>query len=60
MTDKPTFTVAKLAKRWECSETVIRGMIEREELQSFRIGTLIRIPVAAVHQIESGESVLSR
>jgi len=49
---RPTFTVASLARRWECSQSAIRGMIEREELQSFRIGALIRIPVVAVEALE--------
>ena len=52
MSDRPTFTVAALAQRWECSETAVRRMIKREELQSFRIGALIRIPLAAVEAHE--------
>lgn len=49
--DKP-FTVASLADRWECSEGAIRARIRNGELQTFRIGTLIRIPVSEVERIE--------
>lgn len=46
------FTVPALAQRWECSEGLVRKMIERGELSSFRLGTLIRIPAAEVAKIE--------
>lgn len=46
------FTVPTLAERWECSEGLIRKMIERGELHSFRIGVLIRIPADEVARIE--------
>lgn len=49
--DKP-FTVPTLAERWECSEGLVRKMIERGELRSFRIGALIRIPADEVERIE--------
>lgn len=49
--EKP-FTVSSLASRWECSEGLIRKMIERNELQSFRIGNLIRIPADEVGRLE--------
>jgi excisionase family DNA binding protein len=49
--EKP-FTVPTLAGRWECSEGLIRKMIERGELRSFRIGALIRIPADEVERIE--------
>jgi excisionase family DNA binding protein len=49
--DRP-FTVPSLAARWECSEGLIRKMIERGELHSFRIGALIRVPAAEVERIE--------
>lgn len=46
------FTVPSLAARWECSEGLIRKMIERGELNSFRIGVLIRVPADEVERIE--------
>ena len=46
------FTVAKLAARWDCSETAIRAMIDRKELASFRIGIALRIPASEVERIE--------
>lgn len=51
MTARP-FTVPSLAERWECSEGLIRKMIDRGELQAFRIGILIRIPADEVGRIE--------
>jgi excisionase family DNA binding protein len=48
----PPFTVPTLASRWECSEGLIRKMIDRGELRSFRIGALIRIPAGEVERIE--------
>src|SRR5690606_20002218 len=50
--DERPFTVPTLAARWECSEGLIRKMIERGELRSFRIGVLIRIPADEVTRIE--------
>src|SRR3546814_6396637 len=49
--EKP-FTVPNLAARWECSEGLIRKMIDRGELRSFRLGVLIRIPADEVERIE--------
>lgn len=51
MTARP-FTVPNLATRWECSEGLIRKMIERGQLRSFRLGVLIRIPADEVERIE--------
>ena len=50
--DDPPFTVPTLAARWGCSEGLIRKMIERGELSSFRLGTLIRVPAHEVAKIE--------
>ncbi|MDK2756423.1 MAG: hypothetical protein KYX66_06775 [Blastomonas fulva] len=49
---RPPFSVRSLADRWECSEGLIRKMIRNGTLQSFTIGTLIRIPVSEVERIE--------
>tara|TARA_R100001530_G_scaffold50823_1_gene37754 strand:+ start:89 stop:445 length:357 start_codon:yes stop_codon:yes gene_type:complete len=49
--DRP-FTVPALAERWDCSEGLVRKMIERGELSSFRLGVLIRIPASEVAKIE--------
>ena len=46
------FTVPALAARWGCSEGLIRKMIERGELSSFRLGVLIRVPASEVAKIE--------
>lgn len=46
------FSVPSLAARWDCSEGLIRKMIDRGELQSFRLGVLIRVPAAEVERVE--------
>ena len=50
-TERP-FTVPTLAARWECSEGLVRKMIERGELSAFRLGVLIRIPASEVAKVE--------
>lgn len=56
--EKP-FTVPNLAHRWECSEGLIRKMIDRGELRSFRLGVLIRVPVEEVERIECQSLIAS-
>jgi excisionase family DNA binding protein len=51
--DRPVHSVRTLAERWQCSEGLIRSMIARGELQSFRHGNLIRITAEAVASVES-------
>lgn len=46
------FTVASLAREWECSEGVIRKLVAAGTLRHFRIGTLIRIPADEVARFE--------
>jgi excisionase family DNA binding protein len=46
------FTVASLARQWECSEGVIRKLIGKGQLRAFRIGVLIRIPADEVERFE--------
>lgn len=46
------FTIATLAREWECSEGVIRKLVASGALGSFRIGTLIRIPADEVQRFE--------
>lgn len=48
----PPFTVRSLAERWHCSEGVVRKAIDDGRLNPFRIGVLIRIPVAEVERFE--------
>ena len=50
--ERKPYTVPSLAARWECSEGLIRKMIERGELHSFRLGVLIRVPADEVERIE--------
>jgi excisionase family DNA binding protein len=46
------FTVPSLAERWGCSTGLVRKMIDRGQLRSFRIGALIRIPADEVERVE--------
>lgn len=48
----PPFTVPNLAARWDCSEGLVRKMIDRGELRSFRLGVLIRVPAEEVERVE--------
>jgi excisionase family DNA binding protein len=50
--NSPPFTVDSLAERWGCSPGAIRNRIRTGEIQSFRIGTLIRIPANEVERVE--------
>ena len=52
MNDPPPFSVAKLAQRWDCSEGLVRKLIEKTELSAFRVGTLIRIRALEVERYE--------
>lgn len=46
------YTVASLAREWECSEGVIRKLVASGALRSFRVGILIRIPAEEVQRFE--------
>lgn len=46
------YTVATLAREWECSEGVIRKLIADNRLAHFRVGILIRIPAEEVRRFE--------
>jgi excisionase family DNA binding protein len=46
-------TVAQVAARWQCSGQTVRNMIERKRLGALRLGTVYRIPIAAVEQAEA-------
>ena len=46
------FTVASLAREWECSPGAIRKLVASGALRCFRIGTLIRIPAEEVQRFE--------
>jgi excisionase family DNA binding protein len=49
----PVFSVRTLADHWQCSTGLIRSMIARGELKSFRYGNLIRINAEAVAEVEA-------
>ena len=54
MTDAPAcYRVANLARRWDCSPGKIRAMIADGRLPCLRLGTMIRIPAAAVEALET-------
>ncbi|WP_376743122.1 excisionase family DNA-binding protein [Paradevosia shaoguanensis] len=49
----PPFTVEALAERWECSGQHIRDLVAQGKIGAFRVGRLIRIPVAEVIAFEA-------
>lgn len=47
------FTIEALAERWECNHQVIRKLIDKGDLKSFRVGAkLIRISTDEVERYE--------
>ena len=48
------FTPKTLAERWACSPGHIYNMIATRKLQSFRVGSLVRISVEEVLRWENG------
>lgn len=51
--DVRPYSIAQLADRWGCSDSMIRKLINQGQLQTFRIGTLFRIAAAEVARIEA-------
>ncbi len=51
--DREVYSPRTLAQRWDCSPGLIRSMIARGELKSFRHGNLIRISREAVEEVEA-------
>ena len=53
--ERAAWTPRQLAERWECSERHVRNLINRGELQFFRLGgKLVRIPHSGVEAFEQG------
>lgn len=50
---KRPYSPETLAERWGCSAEKIRQMCRRGEIESFKLGKLIRIPAAEVERIET-------
>lgn len=50
--DVRPYSIAQLADRWGCSDSMIRKLIKNGELQCFRIGVLMRIAAAEVERFE--------
>ncbi len=46
------YTVASLAREWDCSQGVIRKAIAEGRIRHFRLGSLIRIPAEEVRRFE--------
>ena len=58
--DERPYTVARLAERWEVSDTFIYSEIKRGNLRAMRYGAkLIRIPAAAVYEYEGDAAAVS-
>src|SRR6185312_7309843 len=49
---RAAYSAAQLAERWGCSTTHIHNLIRKEQLQAFKIGTLIRIRKEEVERVE--------
>jgi excisionase family DNA binding protein len=50
------YSVASLAARWGCHQSVVRRLIRKGVLQSFPVGALIRISAAEVERYECNGS----
>jgi excisionase family DNA binding protein len=50
---RQAFRVSSLAERWDCSPGKIRDLIKRGDIPCLRLGTMIRIPAAAVYSYEA-------
>lgn len=50
--DVRPYSIAQLADRWGCSDSMIRKLIKQGELTCFRIGALMRIAAAEVERFE--------
>jgi len=51
---EPTcYRVADLAERWSCSHSKIRTLLRDGVLPTLQLGTMIRIPIAAVDEYEA-------
>ncbi|MFC4594278.1 helix-turn-helix domain-containing protein [Sphingobium tyrosinilyticum] len=51
------FSVNGLAEHWSCSPSMVRKLIDQGSLGHFRLGILIRIPVAAVEEFERANTL---
>jgi excisionase family DNA binding protein len=51
--DVRPYSVAQLADRWGCSDSMIRKLIKQGQLQAFNIGVLMRISAAEVARYEA-------
>ncbi len=47
------FSARSLAQRWGCSAKTILAMVQRGELKSFRVGSLVRVSLAEVEKFET-------
>ena len=50
--DVRPYSIAQLADRWGCSDSMVRKLINQGQLQTFRIGALIRVSAAEVERYE--------
>ena len=50
------FSIKTLADRWACHPDVVRRLIRKGDLKSFRVGALIRVSQAEVERYECSGS----
>ncbi len=53
MPEPTCYRVADLAERWSCSHSKIRSLLRDGVLPTLQLGTMIRIPIAAVVAYEA-------
>ena len=46
-------SVREIATRWDISVATVRRMIWRKELPHLRLGSSVRVPLAAIEEFES-------
>lgn len=54
MADQDTMSVKEFAKRFRVHESTVRGCVKRQEIYAARIGRQIRIPVAELRRLLTG------
>ena len=53
MTEPACLRIADVAERWSCSPGKVRSLIKSGDLPALRLGTMLRVPVAALSAFEA-------
>ncbi|MEQ8588604.1 MAG: helix-turn-helix domain-containing protein [Thalassobaculaceae bacterium] len=57
MTENTSLTVQEVADRWRCDYQVVARMARQRKIAAFKVGRLWRIPLSAVKEHESCNSI---